>query len=113
MLVELSREFVREPVVFGHALETLMAEAEALVPQALGELAQLGLSPLQPLEVAYPGVMWAEALDFVARALSADLDRAGAEFLLGQRYCERALRSRMGSAMNAQARVVGPERTLL
>jgi uncharacterized protein (TIGR02265 family) len=113
MLAETSQGFGREPVVFGHALETLMAEAEVLVPHALDDLAGLGLSPLHPLEVAYPGELWSEALGILVRALSADLGTAAAEFLLGQRYCDRSLRSRLGSAMNAHARVVGPERTLL
>lgn len=112
MLVETSREFAREPVVFGHALETLVAEAEVLAPHALGSLGQLGLGALYPLEVAYPCEVWAEALDILVRELSADVGTARAEFLLGQRYAERALRSRIGSAMNAHARVVGPERTL-
>ncbi len=113
MLVEMSREFGREPVVFGHALETLLAEAEVLTPHALDTLGRLGLAPLYPLEVAYPCEVWAEAIDTLVRALSADVGTARAEFLLGQRYAERALRSRIGSAMNAHARVVGPERTLL
>jgi uncharacterized protein (TIGR02265 family) len=113
MWVETSREFGREPVVFGHALETLAAEAEVLAPHVMRALEQLELGPSYPLEVAYPCEVWAEALDILVRALSADVGTARAEFLLGQRYGERALRSRMGSAMNAHARVVGPERTLL
>jgi uncharacterized protein (TIGR02265 family) len=113
MLVETSREFGSEPVVFGHALETLMAEAEVLTPHLLGQLSCLGLSPLRTLEVAYPGEVWSEALGLMVQALSADLGTAAAEFMLGQRYGERALRSRIGSAMNAHARVVGPERTLM
>ncbi|MFL5344882.1 MAG: DUF2378 family protein [Hyalangium sp.] len=112
MLVETSREFGREPVVFGHALETLVAEAEVVAPHMLGTLERLELGPSYPLEVAYPCEVWAEALDILVRALSADVGSARAEFLLGQRYGERALRSRIGSAMNAHARVVGPERTL-
>lgn len=113
MLAETSQEFGREPVVFGHALETLMTEAEVLAPHALDALARLGLSPLHPLEVAYPGALWSEALRILVSALSADLGMAATEFLLGQRYCERSLRSRLGSAMNSHAQVVGPERTLM
>jgi len=113
MLVEMSQEIGREPVVFGHALETLLAEAEVLAPHTLDELARLGLWPLHPLEVAYPVEVWSEAQRILVQALSADVGTAAAEFLLGQRYSERALRSRIGSAMNAHARVVGPERTLM
>jgi uncharacterized protein (TIGR02265 family) len=113
MLVETSQEIGREPVVFGHALETLLAEAEVLAPHTLDALARLGLSPLHPLEVAYPEEVWSEALHILVQALSADLGTSAAEFLLGQRYSERALRSRLGSAMNSHARVVGPERTLM
>jgi uncharacterized protein (TIGR02265 family) len=65
------------------------------------------------LDVAYPAAVWSEALRILVQALSADLGTAAAEFLLGQRYAERALRSRIGSALNAHARVVGPERTLM
>lgn len=113
MLVETRQEITREPVVFGHALETLLAEAEVLAPHTLDALARLGLSPLHPLDVAYPAEVWSEALRILVQALSADLGTAAAEFLLGQRYAERALRSRIGSALNAHARVVGPERTLM
>jgi uncharacterized protein (TIGR02265 family) len=113
MLMEMSQEIGREPVVFGHALETLLAEAEVLAPHTLDELARLGLSPLHPLEVAYPVEVWSEALRILVQALSADVGTAAAELLLGQRYSERALRSRIGSAMNAHARAVGPERTLM
>ncbi len=109
---ERTRECRREPVVFGHALETLLAEAEVLAPHTLGALARLGLSPYA-LEVAYPAQVGAEALAILVQALSADLGTAGAEFLLGQRCCERVQHSRMGAAMTAHARVVGPERTLL
>lgn len=113
MLLETSQEIGREPVVFGHALETLLAEAEVLAPHTLDELARLGLSPLYPLEVAYPVEVWSEPLRLLVQALSADVGTAAAEFLLGQRYSERALRSRIGSALHAHAKVVGPERTLL
>jgi uncharacterized protein (TIGR02265 family) len=113
MLLETRQEIRREPVVFGHALETLLAEAQVLAPHTLDALAQLGLSPLQPLEVAYPVEVWSEALRILVKALSADLGTPAAEFLLGQRYAERALRSRIGSALNAHAQVVGPERTLM
>lgn len=113
MWVETRQEIRSEPVVFGHALETLLAEAEALAPHTLDELARLGLSPRQPLEVAYPVEVWSQALRILVRALSADLGTAAAELMLGQRYAERALRSRIGSALNAHARVVGPERTLM
>jgi uncharacterized protein (TIGR02265 family) len=113
MLVETRQEIAREPVVFGHALETLVAEAEVLAPHTLDGLARLGLSPLQPLDVAYPVGVWSEALRLLVQALSADLGTSAAEFLLGQRYAERSLRSRIGAALNAHARVVGPERTLM
>jgi uncharacterized protein (TIGR02265 family) len=113
MLVETRQEITREPVVFGHALETLLAEAVALAPHTLDALARLGLSSRQPLEVAYPVEVWSEAQRILVQALSADLGTPAAEFLLGQRYAARALRSRIGSALNAHARVVGPERTLM
>jgi hypothetical protein len=83
MLVETSQEIVREPVVFGHALETLLAEAEVLAPHTLDALAELGLSPLHPLEAAYPVEVWSEALRTLVQALSADLGTSAAEFLLG------------------------------
>lgn len=113
MWVEARQEIRSEPVVFGHALETLLAEAEVLAPHTLDELARLGLSRPDPLEVAYPVEVWSEALRILVQALSADLSTPAAEFLLGQRYAERALLSRIGSALNAHARVVGPERTLM
>ncbi|KFE67561.1 DUF2378 family protein [Hyalangium minutum] len=113
MVLETSQEIGREPVVFGHALETLLAEAEVLAPHTLDEFARLGLSPLHQLEVAYPVEVWSEALRILVQALSADVGTAAAEFLLGQRYSERSLSSRIGSAMNAHAKVVGPERTLM
>jgi uncharacterized protein (TIGR02265 family) len=113
MLVETRQEITREPVVFGHALETLVAEAEVLAPHTLDALGRLGLVPLYPLEVAYPVEVWSEAQRILVQALSADLGTAAAEFLLGQRYADRAQRSRIGAALNAHARVVGPERTLM
>lgn len=113
MLSGTCQEIDQEPVVFGHALETLLAEAELLAPHTLDALAQLGLSPLHPLEVAYPYEVWSEALRILVQALSADVGTSEAEFLLGHRYSELSLGSRIGSALGAHARVVGPERTLM
>ncbi|WP_224366089.1 DUF2378 family protein [Hyalangium versicolor] len=114
MLVETTRcELGREPIVFGHALETLVAEAEVLAPHVLDEFARLGLSPQHFLEVAYPVEVWSEALGTLVKALSADVGTAAAEFLLGQRYADQAMHSRIGAALNAHAQVVGPERTLM
>lgn len=113
MLLETRGGFGREPVVFGHALETLVAEAEVLAPHVLDDYARLGLSPLHFLEVAYPVEVWTEALGILVKALSADVGTAAAEFLLGQRYADRAMHSRIGSALNAHAQVVGPQRTLM
>ncbi|WP_224241956.1 DUF2378 family protein [Hyalangium gracile] len=113
MLAETSREWAREPVVFGHALETLVAEAEVLAPHVLDDFSRLGLPPRHVLEVAYPLEVWSEALHTLVEALSADVGTAAAEFLLGQRYVAQSLRSRIGSALNAHAQVVGPQRTLM
>ena len=107
------RALRREPVVFGHALETLMAGAGTLGPQALDALAGLGLSPGEPLRAAYPGVLWTGAIHVLSSVLYPHLSAPRAEFMLGRGFMEHSLVTRMGVAMNAHARAVGPERTLL
>jgi uncharacterized protein (TIGR02265 family) len=107
------RTLRREPVVFGHALETLLAGAGTLGPQALEALAGLGLSPREPLRAAYPGVVWTGAIHVLSSVLYPHLSASKAEFALGRRFTEQSLVTRMGAAMHAHARAVGPERTLL
>ncbi|XXF74930.1 DUF2378 family protein [Myxococcaceae bacterium GXIMD 01537] len=100
----------RIPVVFGPALELLLAEAGHLGPSTLQALGRLGLTPRASLDAAYAAAVWPAAIRILADATNQDPARA--EFVLGQRFMERALRSRMGVAMSAHARAVGPERTL-
>lgn len=111
-LSPLPRAVRREAVVFGHALELLLADAGALGPQALGVLGALGLSPREPLQAAYPGSLWAGAIRVLSSALYPHLPSHRAEFALGRRFQECLLQSRIGAAMNAHAQLVGPERTL-
>ncbi|MFY0570957.1 DUF2378 family protein [Archangium lansingense] len=106
------RAIRREPVVFGHALELVLADAEALGSRASEALAGLGLSLNEPLRAAYPGALWAGAIHILSEALYPHLSTPKAEFALGRRFMERALQSRLGAAMMAHAKVIGPQRTL-
>jgi uncharacterized protein (TIGR02265 family) len=103
----------REPVVFGHALETLLAAAEPLTPTTLAALERLGVSPLRPLQAAYPCAVMPEAIRLLARAEAPSGDTEAAEYALGQRFAERSRQSKLGAAMHDFARVVGAERMLL
>jgi uncharacterized protein (TIGR02265 family) len=47
-----------------------------------------------------------------ASVLYPHLSAPKAEFMLGRRFMEQSLSTRMGAAMHAHARAVGPERTL-
>jgi uncharacterized protein (TIGR02265 family) len=112
-MAEPHRAIRREPVVFGHALELLLADAEALGARAREALAGLGLSLREPLHVAYPGALWAGAIHILSGTLYPHLSTPRAERALGRRFMESTLQSRMGAAMIAHARAVGPQRTLL
>lgn len=107
------RALRREPVVFGQALELLLADVEELNARAREALAGLGLALRESLRVAYPGALWASAIGILSGAIYPHLSTPLAEFALGRRFMTRALQTRMGAAMRAHARVVGPQRTLL
>ncbi|QSQ21177.1 DUF2378 family protein [Pyxidicoccus parkwayensis] len=96
----------REPVVFGHALEALLAAAEPLTPTLHAGLERLGLSARRPLHAAYPYPVWPEAI----RLLAGTED---SQFALGQRYLERIRQSKVGAALHDFAKAVGAERMLL
>ena len=96
----------REPVVFGHALEALLAAADPLTPAMVAGLERLGISARRPLHAAYPYPVWPEAIRLLA---SNDV----AQFVLGQRYLERSRQSKVGAALHDFAKVVGAERMLL
>ncbi|WP_158501966.1 DUF2378 family protein [Vitiosangium sp. GDMCC 1.1324] len=102
----------REPVVFGHALEHLLADVELLQPRAQEALAGLGLSLHEPLHAAYPGAVWVGAIHVLSDALYPHLSPSRAHVALGRRFMEKTLQSRLGAAMNAHARAIGPERML-
>jgi uncharacterized protein (TIGR02265 family) len=96
----------REPVVFGHALEALLAAADPLTPARLAALEQLGLNTHRPLLAAYPFAIWPEAIRLLAGT------EAG-QYALGQRFLERVQQSKVGAALHDFAKVVGAERMLL
>ncbi|WP_163993915.1 DUF2378 family protein [Pyxidicoccus caerfyrddinensis] len=96
----------REPVVFGHALEALLAAAEPLTLARLAALEQLGLSAGRSLRAAYPYTVWPEAIRLLAGT------EAG-QYALGQRFVECVQQSKLGAALHDFAKVVGPERMLL
>ncbi|MCY1017897.1 DUF2378 family protein [Pyxidicoccus sp. MSG2] len=96
----------REPVVFGHALEALLAAADPLTPARLAALEQLGLNTHRPLLAAYPFAVWPEAIRLLAGT------EAG-QYALGQRFLECVQQSKVGAALHDFAKVVGAERMLL
>ncbi|WP_164011174.1 DUF2378 family protein [Pyxidicoccus trucidator] len=103
----------REPVVFGHALETLLAAAAPLTSDTLAALERIGVSALRPLNAAYPYAMWPQAIHLLAGATFMPARTEEAEYALGQRFIVHARHSKLGAAMDDLARVVGAERMLL
>ncbi|NMO21339.1 DUF2378 family protein [Pyxidicoccus fallax] len=113
MQTAMVQSVVREPVVFEHALETLLAAARPLAPSTLAALERRGLSPSRPLQAAYPGAMWPEVIRLVATAMDTHGDTEAAEYALGQRFAECLRESKLGAAIHSLGRVVGAERMLL
>ncbi|QSQ17087.1 DUF2378 family protein [Myxococcus landrumensis] len=103
----------REPVVFGYALETLLASAMPLLPFTGKALERQGIFAGVPLHTAYPASVWPAVIRLLAGSTLPHLEREEAEYELGRRFAERFIQTRMGTVLQGFAQVVGTEQMLL
>ncbi|MCP3099184.1 DUF2378 family protein [Myxococcus sp. K15C18031901] len=103
----------REPLVFGYALDTLLATASPLPPLTLKALERQGVFAGRPLHTAYPCAVWPAAIHLLASAALPHLGRDQAEDALGRAFAERFIQARMGTVLQGFAQVVGTEQMLL
>jgi len=103
----------REPLVYGYALDTLLATVSPLMPLTLKALERQGVFASRPLHTAYPCAVWPATIRLLAATALPHLERDEAEYALGRAFAERFIQARLGTVLQGFAQVVGTEQMLL
>ncbi|WP_223640892.1 DUF2378 family protein [Corallococcus sp. EGB] len=102
-----------EQVVFGHTVEGLLGALEGHLDAPLrARLKRVGLDLEQELEPAYPREQWHQMVSLAAEALFPNLSPHQSHWLLGQRFLTAYFSTRMGRALQAVLKILGPARAL-
>lgn len=104
---------MEQRVVFEHVIEGIVkAFGPRLTPAIRARWAEIGIKLDGKLQPAYPIAQWIAGLDVLRQSFCAELSVDEGFYRLGRQYMDGYFATRMGSALGALMKVIGPERVM-